>query len=149
MPDLKNLSLNVFSQENRENRPLISRPRTIRTSPDEQILLSVRREIMPIADDKKEMYISIAKNLASRSDVLDIGKCEKSTPFVLKLNLNQDFKILNSDNQEHEVKIGKEHIYKIAPGRTIDAKSDFENRKGVYGYVCDQFDGIVGFIYVE
>lgn len=137
----------IFKQDYSPGKPKINRPIPREINFREQQLLVLARQ--EISDDGKKDFFDLIQNEAKESEIVDIRTCDHADPMVLKLKLNQQFTIKNSDNINHAIKIDPQNIYDIKAGESKKFKAKFSNGPGVYGYVCDQYDGLIGFLYVD
>lgn len=83
--------------------------------------------------------------LAIETDTLNLNKCEKPDPLVVKIKQGQKLTIKNSDSVAHQINMEKFLL-------TVDKESSVTIKAGVagsYGYGCDSLEGIVGFILVH
>lgn len=95
---------------------------------------------------EREEHDALAAKLSKESDNLDITNC-RPNPLVLRIQINKNLKVKNSDNINHKLIFDDTHQYQIPKNSTIDIKVDFGHGAGLYGYVCEGV-GLTGFILV-
>lgn len=98
--------------------------------------------------DEKQAHYNLAVKLAQTASNLDLNKCSKPNPLVMKITNGENFTAKNSDTVEHTIVIDQDHHYAVAPGGSATIKADFGHGLGVYGYLCDNVPGVVGFFLV-
>lgn len=89
--------------------------------------------------------VSIA---AKDTGSLDITRCERPVPLVLKLTEDQKFTLVNNHTDERELVIDPEHIYKVPAGGETALEADFGKGPGIYGYGCGQSGRAVGILFI-
>lgn len=126
--------------------PRSKRPLPTGLSQDELALMSPPHQ--GDTDEVKMKHYKIGQKLAKEADVLELNKCNGPSPLDLKLVSGQDFKVKNSDSQNHTIIIDKDHQYMINANSTKTVKADFGRGNGLYGYLCDNLSGVAGFFFV-
>ena len=90
----------------------------------------------------------LVEKLSKEGDTIDLNKCEKPSPLVLKVEEGTDITIKNSDSIEHNVFIYRNSEVKVPANQNKTVKANFERGPGYYAYQCDNLAGIVGYILV-
>ena len=111
---------------------------------DEKAVLNPPSPDAPAAE--REKHDALAAKLAKESDSLDITNC-RSKPLVLRIKINKNLKVKNSDNIDRKLIFDDTHKYQIAKNSTINLNVDLGHGVGLYGYICEGV-GLTGFILV-
>lgn len=111
---------------------------------DEKAVLIPPSPDAPSAE--REKHDALAAKLAKESDSLDITNCH-SNPLVLRIKINKNLKVKNSDNIDRKLIFDDTHEYLISKNSTTTVKVDFGKGAGLYGYICEGI-GLTGFILV-
>ncbi len=96
---------------------------------------------------EKRAHFDLLNNIGKETGALAINGC-KSDPQVLKVKLNQMFRLTNSGTLP--ISFGFDKPATINPKQTISIKADFKNGVGIYGYSCDDkaVQRSIGFVMV-
>lgn len=95
---------------------------------------------------EKDKHLELALKMAKQADNLDIKDCNsKPDPLVMKVEPDTDIKVKNSSNKDHKISLNKDNSFTIPKNSTVTIKPQFAYPIGVFGYICDDTPGIVGF----
>lgn len=138
----------IYKQHNPQpsSRSVVSSSKLMPTDLTEDEKAVLHPPSLDAPSTEKEKHDALAVKLSKEGDSLDITNCG-SNPLVLRIEINENLKVKNSDNIDRKLIFDDTHEYQIAKNSTTNLKVDFGHGVGLYGYICEGV-GLTGFILV-
>lgn len=98
--------------------------------------------------EEMQVFMKKAQELAEEAKFLDVSRC-RANPEMFKTGINDKIILKNNDTSDRVLQFNGAQFV-VPAGGEKEAKIDFMNRAGVYGFGCDLLEksAVAGFLFV-
>lgn len=110
---------------------------------DELLKLAVKPTVTE--NDRKQIHL-LAEKVGVSGNAIELNKCFRPSPLVLRVKLGDSISLNNSDDEKHVLEFSGRKIYVVEANQLLVIKADFGKGTGSFMYGCDGDRNKIGFI---